>query len=324
MEVDLFMKKYRFYVFIIICFLFSTALIGCGGGGGGGGGGSSSPAPAPAPTPTPADKGALITITMADGSAVAVLAGPTEYPGGNSLNYTANDALDSRNSLVGSALWAGATVVTQDNVDVTKAMIQNAVTAAKNNIAADGLFLFMFSGHGTSSGDTGYILPYDGITDASKRISENELQGWLEEFPAGAKKYVLLDACYSGSFIDKDLKLMPDLKPKALKLDRFNPYYPAEKFVKSLVGVTNTYAMTASKGTELSYESDALQNGIFIYYVTQGLGLGATIGPADVNPTDGTITAEKLTVYVPPLVAAFKPGQNPQSYDNYAGDMRVK
>jgi len=318
------MKKYKFFAFLIICVLIFFTLIGCGGGGGGSSGGGSSPAPAPTPTPTPADKGELITITMPDGSAVAVIAGVTEYPEGYSLSYTANDALDLRNSLVGSALWAGATVVSNSDVDVTRAMIENAVTDAKNNIAADGLFLFMFSGHGGSSEETGYLIPYDGITDASKRISENDLQSWLEAFPAGAKKYVLIDSCYSGLFIDKDLENYFGLKPKTIQFKDSNPYYSADKFIKSLVGVANTYAMTASRGNELSYETSTLQNGVFMYYVVQGLGEGATIGPADVGPTDGTITAEKLTVYVPPLVTSYIASQHPQSYDNYEENMRVK
>lgn len=320
------MKKYKLYALFVICLIIIFSSLSCGGGGGGGGSSSSpAPAPTPTPTPTPADKGAVITITMGNGSVVAVFAGVADYPESvYDLNYTANDAIDLRDSLVGSALWNGAVVSTQDNIQVTKAMIQNAVTAAKNSTANDGLFIFMYSGHGSHSGNTGYLMPYDSIDDATKRISEDELKSWIDEFPAGSKKYILLDCCYSGLFIDKSLELYLGLKQKTIPIKDSNNFYSADKFAKSLVGAQNTYAMTASSGTELSYESAALQNSIFIYYVIQGLGSGATIGPADIAPTDGTITAEKLTVYVPPLVTAFKPGQNPQSYDNYEDNMRVK
>jgi len=271
-----------------------------------------------------ANKGALITITKPDGSAIAVLAGVTDYPGTvNDLNYTANDAIDLRDALNGSGFWAGAAISTQNNVNVTKAMIQDAVTTAKNNIAVDGLFVFMYSGHGTSSGSTGYLVPYDGVNDVSKRISEDELKTWLDAFNSNVKKYVLLDSCYSGSFIDKSLNIVSGLKAKVFITKDTNPYYSAEKFAKSLVSASNTCAMTASKGSELSWETSLFQNGVFMHYVTQGLGSGGTIGPADAN-SSSTITAEEMGAYTPALVTAYVASQNPQIYDNYPGEMRVK
>lgn len=321
------MKYNKFLAFLIICILISFTVIGCSGG-------SSSPAPAPAPpAPTPiytpiqqadtSNKGVIITITKPGNTAIAVLVGVREYPGGNSLNYTVNDADVLRLSLIGSAFWAGSDVTfTQNNDQITKAMIQDAVASAKDNITDDGLFLFMYSGHGASDGDTGYIVPYDGVDDDAKMISEDELQAWLEEFPGTSKKYVLLDSCYSGSFIDKGLENHLGLRAKTIRLKNSNPFYSADKFAKSLVAVPNTYAMTASKGSELSYESGTLQDGVFIYFVCTGLGQGATIGPASTSGT--TITANNLAAYAPPLVTAYESTQHPQSYNNSGSDMQVK
>lgn len=339
------MKKYEFYVSLIICVLAIFTSVSCGGGGGGGSSSVSLPvpvsvaAPDSAPTPTPAktasppNKGVLITISMPDNSAYAVIACPTDYPGDNNdLRYTADDGIDLKNVLIGSAFWNNANVNIQSDVHVTKSVIQEAVNNARAALADDGLFIFFYSGHGTNSGTTAYIIPYDGISDVSKRISQDDLRAWLNEFSAAVKKYVLIDACNSGYFIDKKLK-GPDtvyMKPKLVKVEGFDPNYKGENFAKSIVGSPNTYVMTASRGNQLSWEiGGAIQNGIFSYYLCHGLGIGAAIGPADADASD-TIMAEELTVYAPPLVSAYvtanvsSDDQNPQSYDNYPGNMRIK
>lgn len=355
------MKKVKFYAFLLICLFAITASLSCSGGGGGGGVSSTAPAaspvseagPAPAPAPAPVyapiqyadttNKGIIITIATPGNTAIAVLVGPREYPAGYSLNYTVNDADVVRLSLVGSAFWAGSTVTfTQSNVRVTKAMIVDAINNAKANLANNGLFVFFFSGHGTNSSGLGYIIPYDGISGlgafvAANAISENDLRAILDEFTAdvpGSIKYVLIDSCNSGLFIDKSM-LPPELPgyirmtPKFIEVKGSDPNYDGEQFAKSVVGSADTYMMTASKGSEVSWESSGLQNGVFAYFLCKGLGQGATIGPAS---SDGgnTITAEDLTVYAPDLVNNYittnKPGytQQPQSYDNVAGTLRVK
>lgn len=338
------MKKYNFCVFWALSVLTIFSSINCGGGGVT----VSAPAPAPVPslssvqvpvpsptqTASPPNKGVLITISMPDNSAYAVIACPTDYPGGNNdLRYTADDGIDLKNSLAGSAFWAGASVNIQNDAHITKAMIQEAVNNARLTVANNGLFIFFYSGHGTNSGTTGYMIPYDGISGTANRISQDDLRNWLDEFPASVKKYVLIDACNSGYFIDKKLKdanRMIYMKPKFVEIEGFDPNYKGENFAKSITGSPNTYVMTASRGNQLSWEIGAeIQNGIFTYYLCRGLGAGATIGPVDAD-ANNAVTAEELTVYVPPPVSAYitanNPGydQNPQSYDNYDGDMRVK
>lgn len=304
----------------------------CGGGGGGGGGGSSSssssssdnPAPASTPTPEPSNKGVLVTIAMPDNSAYAVLAGPNDYPGGSyDLDYCGNDALDFRNSLVGSAFWNGANVTSQSDIQVTKAKIQDAITSARNNIASDGLFIFFFSGHGTHSGSIGYIVPYDGISDSSKMISETELQTWLGQFSANVKKAVYIDSCYSGDFIDQKFYKTNTGKIKFARVHGAGTVFYGD-FAKDLTIVSNLVCVTASKGSELAQESSSLQNGVFTYYIVQGLGSGATIGPADAD-ISGSITSGEVHTYTSPRASAFNSGQTAQIKDsNSAKDQAIK
>lgn len=342
-------KKFSLFIFtLVILSAFVLILSGCGGGGngGGGGGGSSDNPPANSSTPdatppqTPPDsvppapdnKGALITITMPDHSATAVLVGICDYPGEeNDLRFTAKDALDFKNSLIGSPSWSGANVDIQNNIQVTKEKILAAVSAAKNNTADNGLFIFLYSGHGTNSGSTGYIIPYDGAYGYSWMISENELRNWLDSFPSSSKKYVLLDACYTGSFIDKSAGLKSTLlKNKFMKMNASSDNYTSEKFVKSLVGSSNTYVMTSSKESETSFESYDLQSSVFVYYVCEGLGSGSTNGPADAN-SNNIITAAELSSYVPSRVNNYVVNssyyyytQQPQSYNNCDSDIIIK
>lgn len=345
-------KKFSLFVFtLVILSAFVLILSGCGGGGGGGNGGgggggssdntppsSSNPGtqpdqiPSVSATPEPANKGALITITMPDHSATAVIAGVCDYPGEeNDLTYIAKDALDFKNSLIGSPAWSGATVDVQNNIHVTKDKILAAVDVAKSNTANNGLFIFFYSGHGTNSGSTGYIIPYDGAYGYSWMISENELRSLLDGFPSASKKYVLLDACYTGSFIDKSAGLKSTLlKNKFIKMNSSIDNYTSEKFAKSLVGLSNTYVMTSSKGSETSFESYYLQNSVFVYYICEGLGSGSTNGPADAN-SNGVITAAELSSYVPSRVNNYVVNssyyyytQQPQSYNNCSSDIIIK
>lgn len=346
-------KRFPIAIFLILVLLLLApfVLTSCGGGGGGTGGGggnggstpdnsppvstnpsTSNDEPNPSQTPEPANKGALIVISMPDRSAYAVIAGPCDYPGEeNDLTYTAGDALDFKDTLLNSGSWNGAQVIVQNNVHVTKSMIQQAVANGKNNLADGGLFVFFYSGHGTNTGGNGYIIPYDGGISSSNMISQYELRSWINDLPMAAKKYVLIDSCFSGLFIGKSV-YSPNtyMKAKYMPVNGSGSAYKSEDFSKSLVGLPNTYVMTSSKGSELSWESGYLQNGVFVYYLCEGLSSGSAIGPADSN-SNGTITAEELSQYVPGRTNNYVVNgtywqytQQPQTYDNVSGDLPVK
>ena len=345
-------KLSLFLIYLMLLASFIFILPGCGGGGGGAsssgdsgesGGANNPPAensatpdstptqtPSASQTPEPGNKGALIMITMPDHSATAVIAGVCDYPGeDNDLRYIAKDALDFKNALTGSSFWNGANIDIQNDIHVTKSKIFDAVAAARENTADDGLFIFFYSGHGTNVGSTGYIIPYDGAESYSNMISEYDLRDWLESFPALSKKYVALDACYSGNFIEKSILKSDLLKAKFMKVKGSDETYNSEKMVRSLVDSSNTYVFTSSKGSEVSWESYAMQNSVFVHYLCEGLGAGFTMGPADFN-RNNAITAEEINLYVPIRVNNYVINssgyytQQPQSYDDCPGELRIK
>lgn len=272
-------------------------------------------APAETPTPEPGNNGVLITMAMPDNSAIAVLAGPTDYPGGSyDLDYPANDAIDLKDSLVNSNLWNGANIFFENDIHVTKEKIHTAIINAKNNINNNGLFIFLYSGHGSNLGKTGYLVPYDGINSSSERISQTELKAWLLEFPVSVKKVVFIDSCYSGLFIGQKAFKTPAGKIKFAALPGSDPSFEGD-FVENLTGVSNLVCISASAGGELAQESSILQNGVFTYYIVEGLSYGEAIGPADFNNSND-ISIEEVHSYTAPRASAFNPGQNAKIGDS--------
>ena len=142
-----------------------------------------------------------------DDDKIAVVAGIADYKDNTinpdagrpyipDLNYADNDAESIRDLLQRNG-WQ--TVMLTDS-SATKAAVESAI---KSGTANASRFLFFFSGHGTASGYTGYICPHDSLSYFySNDISEYELENWLAAGENTAETgVVIIDACYSGSFI---------------------------------------------------------------------------------------------------------------------------
>lgn len=254
----------------------------------------------------------------------AVLVGIEDYPGSSyDLSYCVDDANDLKQALQNSASWSNSKIVTLTNSNAPKAKIQSEVQEAKTALKNDGLFVFLYSGHGTNDGNTGYIVPYDGINDSSKLLSEDELETILSSFSSTVKKLVLIDSCNSGHFIDQRMYKTGTGKIKFAAIHGANPVFYGEGLDKSLNSIPNTICLTACAGSETAQESSSLQNGIFTYYIVEGFGNASTIGPADTN-NSRSISAEEVYNYTAPRASNYNPGQNAKIKDNYSGDLLIK
>ena len=273
-------------------------------------------------------KGTLITIKKADNSAYAVIVGENKYVSGLHLSQCVNDANDLKNSLTGSNFWSDSTVDQQNDKEVTKQMIIDAINNAKNYVNPGATFMFYFSGHGTKSGSTGYIVPFDGATsdgaDLNYCISEDLLKSLLAGFDSSVKKVCYFDSCYSGEFINKLVRAKPN--------DGKIKYMPAkgttgsltENFGKSLADLSNCVVVTACSKDQYCQESSYLKNSVFTYYLVEGLGAsGSVIGPADAD-SSLTISAEETYNYLKPKALDYNPSQEAQILDNYDFDLIVK
>jgi len=90
-----------------------------------------------------------------------------------------------------------------DNDKATKDNIKRALQEVPTDVST---FLFYFSGHGHVYRDQAYIVPSDVDSSSYSRmissmISATEFSEWLSKVEA-SNKLVILDSCYSGSFVD--------------------------------------------------------------------------------------------------------------------------
>jgi uncharacterized caspase-like protein len=205
----------------------------------------------------------------------------------------------------------------------TKANIHNAIDWMKTKADADDICLFLFSGHGSretdippydeADGRDEYLCPHDSLlASATNDIRDDELDDWMT--PIKGKKVVLLDTCFSGGFVKtpaytiKTKPGIPYMKPTGKML--------GDGFTKDL-DKSGYVTLTASQDTEFSYECPALENGVFLYYVDEGLA-----GPANADD-DRDISAEETYDYANPKVVSYYTEQHPQIYDGVTGELPV-
>ncbi len=250
----------------------------------------------------------------------AVIAGVSDYLYINDLTYCDDDAQDIYNRLVGSG-WQPAHIRLLKDSQATKANIQSGINWMGTNAASQDLCLFFFSGHGgyytdiapidETDGYDEYLCPYDALpTGWDNDIRDDELDTWLS--PITARKAVIVDTCYGGGFFKGAskyyFKAASDTSYTALNIES------ADGFTKD-INKTGFMVLAACDDNETSRESSALQNGVFTYYLDEGLG-----GPADINGNG--VSAEEAFSYAAPRVRSYTGNmQNPQLWDGIPGEV---
>ena len=258
----------------------------------------------------------------AAGTYRAVICGISDYEGSaNDLDYCDDDAQDLYNLLVSSSNWVAGNIQLLLNSQCTEANIRAAIVAMGAASAPGDVNLFYFSGHGGGDlldvdGDEGdgydeYMCPYNITT---QEISDDELAAWLDALPTD-NIIVLLDTCHSGGH----LKGSPGRRIKGysrtgLKVDAVNGFADdlRRKGRRDANDLLSPYISTAADDDEYSYEDDALQHGVYTYYLLEALTNG------DSNE-DGWFAGEETFDYLYPLVVSFESTQHPQEYDGWPG-----
>ena len=197
------------------------------------------------------------------------------YPGDGDLKYTINDAVSFVKFLKSKK---GGSVPAANIVLLTDAQ------ASKANIIAKGkaLFarakkndrvIFYFSGHGSK----GCFLPYDATDLGGNMLYFDEVKAVFRSANCNTK-LLFADACFAGS-MKKGLATNNALRKSI------------EKGNKDASNM-NIAVMMSCQGDEFSMELDELRQGLFTYYLMEGLG-----GKAN---SDGNkfITIQELYYYV--------------------------
>jgi hypothetical protein len=260
------------------------------------------------------------------GGCYALLIGVSDYapagPGGMDLSYADDDADDWYSVLTVAHGWLPSNIVKLTDSQATKANIQAAFTRFAEVAEPRDLFLFFFAGHG------GYVLdqpPYDEVdgydeyilTHDLQMLVDDELAAWLSRLNVGVVVAVF-DSCFSGGFMkgltqplrsDLAIRTLPELEHKELE-DTVNGDLAKQGYV----------VLTACDDDELCVESSRLQNGVFTYYLIEGMNQ-----PPFPSDTDGDhkVSAEEAYAYANPRATLFYPGQHAQLWDGVPSEAEL-
>jgi len=267
----------------------------------------------------------------------AVIVGIEDYESMTDLSYTIDDAEDMRNVLLSYGNWDNSNIQFLTDVDANKSSIDTAIAYMASESDGDDVCLFFFSGHGSRIPDEKdggdevdffdeVICPWDTTEELGNVISDDELGTWLSACPDNI--VVILDTCMSGGFATKGaegtIKTVPN--PQVSK-DAIVKKHFGEGLVERLkqspisrdLNLAGYVVLMACEEDKSAYESRRLKNGVFTYYIVEGLW-----GPADTD-NDNNVSAEEDFSYAAPLVRQYKPtNQDPQLWDgDYAVDLML-
>ncbi len=235
----------------------------------------------------------------------AVVVGVARYTAMPSLKFTDDDAYrfySFLRSVEGGQLPENQIAILVDE-DATRDKILKTMREYFLKADANDVVLLYFSGHGLD----GCFLPmdYDGYNN---KIRHEEIKAIFKQSKA-KHKLCIADACHSGSLNLSNGNLAAK-GPAPVSLQR---YYQAFEDAEGGVAL-----LMSSKAEELSLEDQGLRQGVFTYYVLQGLK-----GRADLN-NDMLVTIKELHTYVYGKVREYTAGaQTPVLTGTYDDAMPV-
>lgn len=174
---------------------------------------------------------------------------------------------------------SGWKVVTLTDGSATKSAIQSTIA---ENLPGSSQFLFYYSGHGTSAGDTAYIVPTDATYDGGDGwlreetlISADEIRGWLSQKP-DIDVAAVFDSCFSGKLSGsqqlsgKNNSVAARSIPFCLNGKAIPPKTGNNAFLKGATA-GNLKVLTAAGPDEIAYESATLGHGLFTFWLMNTL-----------------------------------------------------
>jgi len=231
----------------------------------------------------------------------ALLLGITDYDSASDLNLTDDDAQNMQTAFEATVFNYQMNTLTGR---VVKADIQHALENVQG-LNEEAVFTFFYAGHGGYANNESYLYLSNGY-----RLYMSELRTMLQQLPG--KKLVIIDACQSGNFT----QLHPgrDFRQLAkIESDLFNASVLRTFSTVARNGEPEFYVMTGANIYQSSWENTALQNGVFSFFLLDGIGDVGIDNPeqsfdftfdADLN-SDGAVTMSEAYTYAAPKVEQF-------------------
>jgi WD40 repeat protein len=169
--------------------------------------------------------------------------------------------------------------------------------AALRPVGPDDAVVIAFSGHGTTRGESFFLLPSDAVPDGAGEpvpaslISAAELTAWLRDVDAGEIAFVL-DACHSAASVDSA---------------GFKPGPMGDPGLGQLAFDKGIRILAATQANDVAVEDGRLGHGLLSYALGEGLD-----GKADADK-DGQVTLGEWLGYgvarMPGLAAELRDGR---------------
>ena len=232
-----------------------------------------------------------------------LLIGITDYDSASDLNLTDDDAINMKTALETTIFGYDLNILLDR---VVKEDIDSLITNVQG-LNENSVFTFFYAGHGGYSYSTNesYLFLSNGY-----RFYMSELRELLQQLPG--KKLVVIDACNSGNFT----QLLPgrDLVTAIRQAnDQFNSGVINTFSQTTRNGEPEFYVMTGSNISQSSWENSILQNGVFSFFLLDGIGDVGIDNPeeafdysfdADIN-NDRIVTLSEAHAYAAPNVEQF-------------------
>ncbi|MEI6500868.1 MAG: caspase family protein [Armatimonadota bacterium] len=242
----------------------------------------------------------------------------------NNLNYCDDDARDMTAALKAGGFPA-ANIKQLIDSQATKAAIKSAIAWMATQADADDVCVFFQSSHGDqgpdvapfdeASGNDEYLCPYDTNSSRTTEIRDDELGQWMAALKT-TKYVVLIDACYAGGLIKSVGTASSPGFGSGFARALNGMSAPGEMNTKDLDDLGSGVVIASCTDLELSEESSSLKNGVFAYYVVQGM----SNNKPDTNK-NGFYSAEEIYNYAKGPVHTYNPTQTLVMYDGYSGQL---
>jgi len=221
----------------------------------------------------------------------AVVVGINRYAKVRPLRYAVNDARIFYNHLVESGQIPRENVTLLLDQDATLTRVRSTLgTHLKNMAGKDDMVIIFFAGHGATEKDVmspdgdgleKYLLPYDADPKDlyATAMPMGEISRIFSRIQAERLVFIA-DSCYSGASGGRTI----DVSGIRATI--------SDAFLDRIAGGKGRVIITASSANEVSAEYDQLKQGVFTYYLVEGLK-----GKADTDK-DGVITVDEAYQYV--------------------------
>ena len=202
------------------------------------------------------------------------------------------------------------------NEEASLANLQNALAEVFEQADTSDLIIFYFAGHGLEGG----LVPVDYDTLKNNLLQHSTIHSLMMDSKA-KHRLCLADACHSGSYgiAYQAFKEQGYQKPNAATRSMASTREQLARFYQGLRRAKSGLAIILSSAAEeISLEASNLRQGVFTYFLIQGLKGGAD------TDKDASITIDELFNYLQAKVQHFTFGfQNPMIFGDYDKKMPV-